>query len=400
MKRALVVLALLMLCLPGCKKTAEETEKAETAEIYTRGQGFSAEGITYVQDSIVLFADFATGETMPLCSRPNCAHRGLTEEENGNGTEGCMAYVKNAIQAVLYREKLYVFTEESGNIGIYVSEADGANRKLLAELQNAYFRAGFSTQFYDNKIVMIVAAKEVTKAEDGTMEITSPRRVVCINCETGNVLDSDKRWDNPTELYSVDGDVAYVSERYTIQEVFSLYTEEELNNNPELVRPYQRESLWQCSLTDGTTTELFAGKLGADYFANGVNKEGAVLIEHKLNEKSKIVYYSFATQEEKEVPLETGIEGVKLFLMEKGSVLFTRSMKKVNGEDNELYRYYCDSGEVKTLKIDASLLPVKVLGGRLYCLKDGMTAVMSLEDVLNGKCEVIYQMERDIYRTK
>ena len=395
MRRGLAVLLLMMVCLPGCKKTAGETKQIETAIIYERGQGFSEKGITYIQDSVVQFTDFATGETMPLCSRPNCAHRGLTAEEAGNGAEGCMAYVENAYQAVLYREKLYVFTEESNRIGIYVSDADGSNRKLLAELLDSHFLFGFSTQFYDNRIAMLVSEREVSKADDGTMEMKSLRRLVCIDCETGNVLNFDKKWEQPVSLYGIDGDAAYVYEAYTLQEVYSLYTEEELKQNPELIRPYQRAFLWQCSLTDGVTTELFAGKLGADYSVSSVNRAGAVLNVHKLHEEEKKVYFSFAAQEEKVIPLE---KDARVLQMEDGSILFSRAENTGNGTEGAIYRYFCDSGEAKKLEMDSSLVPVRMLGGKLYCLKDEMTTVVSLEDVLNGKSEACYQTKRVIYQ--
>lgn len=306
-----------------------------------------------------------------------------------------MAYVENAYQAVLYREKLYVFTEESGNIGIYVSDADGSNRRLLAELLDSHFLFGFSTQFYDNRIAMLVSEREVSKADDGTMEMKSLRRLVSIDCETGNVLNFDKKWEQPVSLYGIDGDAAYVYEAYTLQEVYSLYTEEELKQNPELIRPYQRAFLWQCSLTDGVTTELFAGKLGADYSVSSVNRAGAVLNVHKLHEEEKKVYFSFATQEEKVIPLE---KDARVLQMEDGSILFSRAENTGNGTEGAIYRYFCGSGEAKKLEMDSSLVPVRMLGGKLYCLKDEMTTVVSLEDVLNGKSEACYQTKRVIYQ--
>lgn len=395
MKRKWMIWVFVLFCLAGCGKkerTVEEPVK-ETAVIFTRGQGFSNDGITFLANSIVQYTDFATGETMPLCSRPNCPHRLLTSDEIENGTEPCMAYVANAYEAVVYKEKLYVFTDENG-IRIYVSEADGSNRKLLAELANAFQTGTFSTFFSGSNIVVVTAERGVSKTEEGTMDIKNLRRLYCVDYETGKAVLTDHAWEHTIQLCGMDGDMAYVYEDYTLPEVYERYTEAELDKDPDLYRPYKRCELWQCSLKDGTTTQLLTGKLGADYSVTKVDKEGAVLAVHKQNEEEKYIYYSFATGEEKEIPLP---RNSKVLQMESGSILFTGIVQEEEERESIIYRYFCNNGKVDKNTIDSSLVPIRMLGGKLYCLKDEMTVVLSLKDVLEGKSEACYQMNRTIY---
>lgn len=389
------VLILIFLCFCGCGKKAEQTTE-ETAVIYTRGQGFSREGITFLQDSMVQFTDFASGETRPLCSRLNCPHRILTAEEVDNGIEPCMAYVENAYEAVVYQGKLYVFSEKKGGIRIWVSDADGANRRVLTDLAGISVSGSFSTHFIGNTLVTIGAEMSAEKTEDGQVEVNMLRRLYCIDCERGEVIKTDHLWEHPIQFCGMDRDMAYVYEDYLLPEVYEQYTMEELDQNPDLYRAYKRYELWQCSLADGITRQLLEGKLGADCTVSQVNKEGAVLSLHKQNEEEKYTYYVFTTGEEKEIPVP---KDARVLQMESKSILFTRVEEKEAGLENTIYRYSCADGKTEKIAIASSLIPIRMLGGMLYCRYGDKTAVVSLGEVLKGNSEVLYQMDRTIYDT-
>lgn len=393
MKKKWWIFVFVLFCFCGCGKKGEQTTE-ETAVIYTRGQGFAKEGITFLQDSIVQFADFMTGETRPLCSRLNCPHRILTEEEFDNGAEPCMAYVENAYEAVVYREKLYVFSGKKDGVCIWVSNVDGANRKVLTEFEGVNAAGDFSTVFSGNTLVMIGVERSASKSEDGAMELKSLRHLYRVDCESGDVLKTDHSWEHTVQFCGMDGDMAYVYEEYIMPEVYELYTEEELDKNPDLYRPYKKCELWQCSLKDGTATQLLTGKLGADYSVMKVNKEGVVLGGHKQNEEEKHIYYSFANGDEREIPLP---QDARVLQMESKSILFTGIEQKENGRENIIYRYFYNDGKIDKMTIDPAFVPIRMLGGKLYCRRGDKTAVVSLENVLKGKPEVCYQMDRSIY---
>lgn len=395
MKRGAVAALLLVCCLAGCESKKETVASVESAVIYTRGQAFTKEGLTFLQDAIIQYTDFATGETMPLCSRLNCPHRTLTAEEKENGAEPCMAYVEDAYQAILYREKLYVFAMENNGICIYVSDADGTNRKLLAELSNVLYTGGFATEFYGSRLVMMTKKNEISTQEGGGIDIEAHARLYGIDCETGKVSACTKEWSGNAAIHCIDEDSVYVYHTYIDDAVYERYTAEELNNNPLLLKDYNRGELWKCSLKDGTASELWQGKFGAHRTLLAVNKGGAVISISEEDGAEETVYLSFSTGEETTMLSDSS----RVLSMDEDGVLLTMTENQEDTTIGVLYRFNYKDGTLEKVETDASLLPVRMLGGNLYCMKeDGKTRVMSLEDVLSGGSKELYTLERVIYQ--
>lgn len=393
MKRIVWIVVLALCCFVGCKGKQEKAEPVDAAVIYTRGQGFSKEGITFLKKGIVQYTDFATGETMPLCSRLNCPHRKLTESETENGAEPCMAYVKDAYQAVLYREKLYVFTIEKGGICIYISDADGANRKLLAELSGAMFRGGFSTEFYGNSLAMMTSQSEISSEEDGEIEVESYYKLYCIDCVTGQVTECTKEWDNSATIYGMDDTSVYVYYDYTDEAVYERYTMEELSEDPLLAIEYKRGELWKCSLEDGSADELLPGEFRAHRSLLDVNKNGAVIGDSQ-DGTEKTVYYSFERGEEVAVLADS----CRVLWMEDDSVVLSATDEHTDSK--VIYRFDCEEGSLKKIETDPALLPSRMMGGNLYFSEAvDRTRVMSLDEFLSGGSEALYFMDKIIYET-
>lgn len=393
--RRVVLIAVLVICsLTGCKAEQEKTEPVDSAVIYTRGQGFSKEGITFLEKGIVQYTDFSTGETMPLCSRLNCSHRILTGGETENGGEPCMAYVRDAYQAILYREKLYVFTVESSGICIYISDADGANRKLLAELSGAVFSGGFTTEFYGNRLALMTLHNKISTQEGEEIDVETYYRLYCIDCETGQVTACSKEWNSNATIKCVDDTSVYVYHTYTDDAVYEKYTSEELYNNPLLSSDYKKGELWLCSPEDGSANELYPGKFGEDRSLIGVNKAGAVIGISEEAGTGKTVYLSFVTGEEIEMLSSFG----RVLFMNEDYALLSATEGKEGEKIEAIYRFFYEKGSLEKVDMDTSLTPSRMLGGNLYCMKDdGQTRVMSLDEFLSGGSEELYLMDRIIY---
>ena len=393
MKRIVYILIFAICCMTGCKTEPEKAVQADSAVIYTRGQGFSKEGITFVENGIVQYTDFATGVTMPLCSRLNCAHRTLTLDESENGAEPCMAYVKDAYQAVLYREKLYVFTENSGGICIYVSDADGANRKLLAELPNISWTGGFSTEFYGNRLVMVANRSERSEAEDGEITVETYTGIYSINCVTGKTTVCEKEWDTHVALECVDDTSVYVYYNNIDDEIYEKYTREELDNDLSLYDEYKKVELWKCDMEDGSATELYAGTFGRKCYPMGMHKDGVIIHISQEDGTDEYVYRSFSDGEEVVIPTDSFL----VLLMEETYALLSVTY---GAEDEGIYRFTYEDGILEKVETDSSLIPSRMLGGNLYCIKDDLKSrAVSLDVFLSGGSGELYVMERTIYDT-
>ena len=392
MKRIVFIMIFAICCLTGCKNEQERVAEADSAVIYTRGQGFSKEGITFVQNEIVQYTDFATGVTMPLCSRLNCSHRKLTTAEAENGTEPCMAYVKDAYQAVLYRERLYVFTDNNVGLGIYVSDADGANRRLLTEIKNVRWIGGFSTEFYKDRLVIVGNRSERLEGEDGEMTVENYTGIYSIDCTTGQTTVCEKEWNDRVTIRSIDDTSVYVYYNYIDEAIYETYTAEELNNNVSLYADYQTVELWQCNLENGSATELYAGDFGSNCYPIHTHKDGVIIHTALEDGASKNVYRSFSDGEEVVIPADSFL----VLLMEKSYALL--SMADSDGNDG-IYRFIYKDGTLEKLETDSSFVPSRVLGGNIYGRKDDKTCVMALDVFLSGGSEELYVMERLIYDT-
>ena len=393
MKRIVFIMIFAICCLTGCKTGQERVAEADSAVIYTRGQGFSKEGITFVQNEIVQYTDFATGVTMPLCSRLNCSHRTLTLDEEENGVEPCMAYVKDAYQAVLYREKLYVFTENRGGICIYVSDADGANRKLLTEIPNIGWTGGFSTEFYEDWIVMVANRSEKSEGEDGGITVENYTGIYCINCVTGKATVCEKEWDDNITLKGVNDTFVCVYYKHIDDAIYEKYTREELDNDSSLYDEYKKEELWQCNLKDGSATELYDGIFGSHCYPVDTHKGGVIIHRVLEDGTDEYVYRSFSDGEEVNIPMDSFL----VLLMEENYALLSVTY----GAENEgIYRFSYEDGTLEKVETDSSLIPSRMLGGNLYCIKEDLKSrAVSLEVFLSGGSEELYVMERTIYDT-
>lgn len=396
MKRIMIVLLLAVCCLAGCKaEPKKQAEEEDSAAIFTRGQAFAKEGITFVKDSIVQYADFATGETRPLCSRLDCPHRIRTFDEIENGAEQCVAYVENAFQAALYREKMYVFTDTGNKLRIYVLNLDGSNKRCLTEIVGAQFTGGFSTEFYGNHLVLLTSGRNVSKKEDDSVEIVTIYRLYMIDCENGATVACEQEWKQHPTIAGVDESAVYLYHTYVDDAIYEKYTSAEIYANPELQEEYKHYELWKCAMGEEKAEELEHGRFNAAANLSTARKNGAVIRKNE-DGTEKMVYLSLQSGEETEMISAS----CRVLCMDEERVLLTATETVEDRTVNVIYSFSIKDGNVKKEEIAPEVIPVRMLGGNLYCLKEGgKNCVMSLEDVLAGKNEVIYQMEYVLYDT-
>ena len=111
--------------LAGCNnsKTGENTEALAFGN---NGAFLCPNGILYNDNNLVCFTDFGSGETTPVCNKPDCKH----EDQN------CLAYYDEPVFETVYNEQLYVLDNGSqvNSSILYVCNKDGSKRKKLIDL--------------------------------------------------------------------------------------------------------------------------------------------------------------------------------------------------------------------------------------------------------------------------
>ena len=146
MKRKLFVfLFLILLIMGGCKNE----EQLQDEEIVFKGRfSLGKDGLLYFAD-LLYITDYATGEIVPLCDKPNCAHepRSVT-----NKNPQCNAAFPAAFEtAFLYHDKLYAFVADGSNhTTVYMAESTGEGRRKIAEADYTWF--GCPLEFRDGKL--------------------------------------------------------------------------------------------------------------------------------------------------------------------------------------------------------------------------------------------------------
>ena len=132
MKRKLYLIICIVLCITlgtACKQEEKSEQKTENYSVVTNMRmQVKDTGIFYLDGykQLMKFYDYELKESMPVCDKPNCKHRSLK----------CNAYIENGFNSTLgnYRGKLYFFNPTSEEFSLYVSDANGSNRKELAKL--------------------------------------------------------------------------------------------------------------------------------------------------------------------------------------------------------------------------------------------------------------------------
>ena len=129
-KICLIISAALFITMSAaCKREEKAKEKPENYSVVTNMRmQVKEDGIFYLDgyDKLMKFYDYELKENMPVCDKPNCKHRSLK----------CNAYIENGFNSTVgnYRGKLYFFKPASEEFSLYVSDANGSNRKELAKL--------------------------------------------------------------------------------------------------------------------------------------------------------------------------------------------------------------------------------------------------------------------------
>lgn len=203
---------------------------------------------------MLLALDLNTGETFPLCARPECEH---------NST-ACGAYAGafgSPVQLTAWRGQLYFLDHVLPHNSLYRIDADGSNRIKVMELNDLSNpeRGSADTWFgiYDGMFYQCVYGQYVEDADvEGTAVLYRQP------LESGSA-------ERAEELLRVDG-AAHIDAAMDGSTLYcAVYVYEE---DPDT----NRLTVYACDLEDGEVTEFWQGDIQAD-FRNLIVQDGELL---------------------------------------------------------------------------------------------------------------------------
>ena len=161
-KKLFVFLFLILLIMGGCKNE-EQLPEEEIVFDFSTAFSLGKDGILYHGGDQLYITDYATGATVPLCDKPNCAHE---PKSSTNENPQCNAVFPGSIKtAFLYHDKLYAFVSDGLNHTIvYMAESTGEGRRKIAE---ADYTFGGYLEFRDGKLYF--PAQRESYQEDGSL---------------------------------------------------------------------------------------------------------------------------------------------------------------------------------------------------------------------------------------
>lgn len=161
-KKLLISMFLILLIMGGCN--SEEQLPEEEIVFYDRFT-LGKDGILYCSD-LLYITDYATGVTVPLCNRPNCAHEPFS---SANKNSQCNAAFKDSVRAAfIYHDKLYIFVFDGLNhTTVYMAESTGEGRQKIAEADFDMW-AGYYSYFHNGKFYF--EAQRESYHEDNSLQ--------------------------------------------------------------------------------------------------------------------------------------------------------------------------------------------------------------------------------------
>lgn len=151
-KRLFVFMLLILLIMGGCNNRNNEEPLPEEEIVFYYDFSLGKDGILYCSD-LLYITDYATGVTVPLCDKSNCAHK---PQSSTNENPQCNAAFAGRIEAAyIYHDKLYVFVMDGENHTIvYMAETTGEGRRKIAEADYTWY---WNSVFQDGKLYFSAA---------------------------------------------------------------------------------------------------------------------------------------------------------------------------------------------------------------------------------------------------
>lgn len=267
------ILLLLSVLLTGCGKTtagsAGESERFTARSIVF--DCYSESGILYEKDGILCFVDYATGEDVVLCTKPNCVHAPYSAINNPDPYCDAALPWDERIETMIYGDQLYAFVTNLDSTVVYEKGVSESEWKKLAEIPYSYYQA-VKWIAYGNRIYYV--ANRFTRQE-GTLSLEDAIFLAYVDL-------ADGAYGSLTDINEDIGiiSILYVDEKYLYYET-GYELDVAVPENEGQVYRMDLETLESEPIFQTEETKRFAGMHGEDlyYVENGdlhrMDAEGA-----------------------------------------------------------------------------------------------------------------------------
>lgn len=318
MKVFIVVMCLYLCGTVGCKKEEQE-KKAEEGfctdiSVFDCQQGlsFCDKGMVKVEEGLIMFYEYETGRSYPLCSDAYCEH--IPYDSRTNPDPVCEATAEELRKACIYGDYVYII-QETGiqEITVQVRDLKESGYRMLATLP---YCQTFSAQGYNaiigDKAYLLLA--EIDNLEDDgiTQAYTSNdlyTYLVELDLKTGEYktlfhIDGEEKYKILQTVYGKEG--VYCRCYYEDIEMSEDYTNFTVND--------YREAFYYIAYDGSEVKELcqelvemtaFGEGESPTVMVSGINESGAFLPNA---EGTKVEYYRFDGEKETAITLPEGYE--------------------------------------------------------------------------------------------
>lgn len=322
-RSSLKILFIVVMCLSlcgtvGCKK--EEQEKTAEEGFCTdisvfdcqQGLSFCDKGMVKVEEGLIMFYEYETGRSYPLCSDAYCEH--IPYDSRTNPDPVCEATAEELRKACIYGDYVYII-QETGiqEITVQVRDLKESGYRMLATLP---YCQTFSAQGYNaiigDKAYLLLA--EIDNLEDDGIAQSYTSNdlytyLVELDLKTGEYktlfhIDGEEKYKILQTVYGKEG--VYCRCYYEDIEMSEDYTNFTVNDYREAFYyiAYDGSEVKELCQELVEMTAFGAGEL-PKVMVSGINERGAFLPDA---EGTKVEYYRFDGEKETAITLPEGYE--------------------------------------------------------------------------------------------
>ena len=380
----LVVITLLttllfsVLTLVSCKRSHDSSYSVFK---WSNKLGVSSEGFLYEEEHVLCFYDFASGQSVVLCNRPDCQHQPYSWDTNPDPECNAVLPYRDTFTGLgMHNGYVYIFSQSSINkTTLYRQKPDGDGREILSE-----FNWGvdpFNDIVFRNNIAYFIGVQLIYD-EEGTGDSDNQKSVVLsVDLQAGTVKElTDVKYDNLSRIsaLSITDDTLYYSYVY-YDEGMDFMDDNAVENIPTFINHY----ILEIDIPTETEKQLLDLSEHNDTYV-GVDDKYFYFLS---GDKSKI--YSVGRDDFSEKVLFEGKDIIAPYMLNNYLI--------IGQGDDFSTSYFCDLATGKTIEVNRpgrEASPELIYNDWIFfgaTLEDGtFTEVfMSIEDYLNGKTDYI-----------
>lgn len=313
-KLCISVMLLLVLGSLGCSRKKESKKFSEegfctNASVFDclYGQSFCDKGMLQIENGLMIFHEYETGKSYPLCSDAYCEHQAYSHSKNPDPV--CEATMKNLKVACIYGDYVYMIQDDGWKLTVSVRNLKESGYRVLTELPYclAFSPAGYNA-IIEDKAYLLLGDTDKEFGDEPLQTITSNdlfTYLVELDLKTGEYktllqFDKEKKYKILQTVYDVDG--VYCRCYYEDIEMKEDFTGFTVNEYREVFYyvPYDGSEVKELCPEVAEIT-AFGGEIPASVMVSGISDKG-VYLPNAEQTKLQCYYYNGKKETVYELP--------------------------------------------------------------------------------------------------